>query len=72
MELYGKSCRNKNFYLVRFNGYKGILRCKNTEKDNAIKLLKKIENINNKKIKIKTVGTSGTIKSLLKKHLDKY
>jgi len=57
------------FYLIRFNNGKGILRCKHTEKENAIKLIKSINRISSIKVKIETVGTSGTIKSLIKKHM---
>ncbi len=71
-ELFKEENKKKSFFLIRFNGYKGILRCKNTEKEDAIDLLKSIESINSAKVKIKTVGTSGTIKSLIKKHLEKY
>ena len=65
-------CKKKGFFLVRFDGYKGILRCRHTEKENAIKLLKSIKKINSNSISIDTVGTSGTIKSLIKKHMDDY
>ena len=71
-ESFGDDCKKKGFYLVRFNGSKGILRCKNTEKENAIILLKSITEVKSNKIDIDTVGTSGTIKSLIKKHFDKY
>ena len=70
-EIFNIGCKSKGFFLVRFSNNKGILRCKHTEKDNAIKLLNSIKKIGNKDIKIKTIGTSGTIKSLIKKHFDK-
>ncbi len=57
---------------MRFDEDKGILRCKHTEKENAIRLLKSIKKINSQQIQIQTIGTSGTIKSLIKKHLNKY
>jgi RNase P/RNase MRP subunit POP5 len=67
---------NKNFneigiYLIKFNGDKGIIKCNNMNKDTTIKLLKSIEKISKTKIKIITIGTSGTIKSLIKKHMIK-
>ena len=40
-------------------------------KDTTIKLLKSIEKISNTKIKIITLGTSGTTKGLIKKHMEK-
>jgi len=56
-------------YLTRFDGEKGIVRCNHIEKDNTIKLLRSIKNIGLKKVSIETLGTSGTIKSLIKKHM---
>ena len=38
-ELFNKNFKEMGLYLVRFNGAQGILRCKHTEKENAIKLL---------------------------------
>jgi len=57
-------------YLIRFDGIKGIVRCKHIEKDNTIKLLTSINEISSIKVNIRTLGTSGTIKSLVKKHMD--
>ncbi len=56
-------------YVVRFNGEKGIVKCNHVEKENTIKLLNSIEKISSYKVNIQTVGTSGTIKSLLRKHM---
>jgi len=56
-------------YLIRFDGEKGIVRCNHIEKDNTIKLLRSIKGIGTKKVSIETLGTSGTIKSLIKKHM---
>ena len=58
-------------YLTRFDGEKGIIRCNHTEKDNTIKLLSSIRTINSKRVEIKTVKTSGTIKKLYKKYMIK-
>ena len=57
--------------LTRFDGRKGIVRCNHIEKDKTINLLKSINNIYKHKIEIKTLGTSGTIKALIRKHMDK-
>ena len=57
-------------FLTRINGDKGIVRCKHTEKDNTINLLTSITTIEGEKVNIKTLGTSGTIKSLIKKHMN--
>ena len=67
-ELYKDRCKKMGIFLVRFDGFKGITRCKNIEKDNVINLMNSIDTIDSKKVKIKTIGTSGTIKSLIKKH----
>jgi RNase P/RNase MRP subunit POP5 len=66
---YKKSGRDMGLNLIRFNGKQGILRCNHIEKENAINLLTTFSNIFSKKVEIKTIGTSGTIKSLINKHL---
>jgi RNase P/RNase MRP subunit POP5 len=55
--------------MIRFNGKKGIIKCNHLTKENTIMLLKSIKKISTKKVKIETLGTSGTIKSLIKKHM---
>ena len=55
--------------LIRFEEDKGIVKCNHIEKDNTINLLKSIKEISSSKIKIDTVGTSGTIKALIEKHM---
>lgn len=59
-------------YLIRFNEDKGIVRCNHIEKENTIKLLQSITNVSSQKVNIKTLGTSGTIKALIKKHMMNY
>lgn len=56
-------------FLVRFKNSEGIIRCNHIEKENTIKLLKSIEKITRYKVNIVTIGTSGTIKSLIQKHM---
>ena len=68
--VFNRDYNEMNLRLIRFDGTQGIVKCNHVEKDNAIKLLKSIKNISSKKVKIETVGTSGTIKSLIKKHMD--
>ena len=68
MKLFNCSLKEKKFYLTRFNGEKGIFRCKHTEKQSAITLLQSISKINDQPVTITTIATSGTIKTLLKKH----
>ena len=58
-------------YLIKFDGKRGILKCNHMEKQNTIKLLKNIKELSLKKVEIETIGTSGTIKSLISKHMEK-
>jgi len=69
INLYNRECKELKIFLTRFDGNKGIVRCKHTEKDNTINLLNSIKEISNSKVEIKTVGTSGTIKALIRKHM---
>ena len=71
MHLFSINCKEMGIYLIGFDGRKGIVKCNHIDKDNTINLLTSIDNINSHKIKIKTLGTSGTIKSLIRKHMDK-
>jgi RNase P/RNase MRP subunit POP5 len=54
--------------LIKFNGKKGIIKCTHTEKENTIKLLNSIKKISLNEVEVKTIGTSGTIKTLIKKY----
>ncbi len=56
-------------YLTRFDGEKGIVRCSHVEKENTIRLLKSIDRISNQNVTVETLGTSGTIKALIRKHM---
>jgi RNase P/RNase MRP subunit POP5 len=58
--------------LIRFQENKGIVKCNHIEKDNTIKLLKSIKEISTGKILIDTLGTSGTIKALISKHMSDF
>lgn len=56
-------------YLVRFDGHRGIVKCNHIEKENTIKLLKSIKKISSSNVSIETLGTSGTIKALIRRHM---
>ena len=71
MILYKRTCREMGIFLVRFDGKTGIIKCNHIEKDNTINLLKKIRTNGLYNIEIETLGTSGSIKSLIKKHLSR-
>jgi len=58
-------------YLIRYNNNKGIIRCNNLNNEKVIEILKSIKNISSNNIKIITLGTSGTIKGLINKHMSK-
>ena len=69
LTLFDKNCNSMGVYLIRFNGEQGIVKCNHIEKENTIKLLKSINEISSNIVEIETLGTSGTIKSLIKKHM---
>ena len=58
--------------LIRFEENKGIVKCNHIEKDNTINLLRSINKISTYKIKVDTLGTSGTIKALIHKHMSNF
>ena len=60
-----------DIYLIRYNDNKGIIRCNNLNSKKVIEILKSIKNISSNNIKIITLGTSGTIKGLINKHISK-
>ncbi len=68
--LYHKPCSAYGIFLTRFQQNKGIVRCYHLEKIRTIQVLKSITSINRMEVEVETLGTSGTIKSLIKKHLD--
>ena len=68
-DLFKNDCKSMGIYLIRFNGEQGIVKCNHVEKENMIKLLKSIRQVSSVKLEIETLGTSGTIKTLIKKHM---
>jgi len=64
---YNRYCTDMGLRLIRFDGTFGIIRCKHVEKENTISLLNSLEHIKSIDVKIKTLYTSGTIKSLIKR-----
>ena len=67
--IFNKDCREMGIRLIRFDGVAGILKCNHLEKENAIMLLKSIKKIGSKDVEVVTIATSGTIRSLVKKHM---
>ena len=68
--IFTAPCNTYGIFLTRFKDTKGIVRCFHIEKTRTIQLLSSISMIKNKSIQIKTLGTSGTMKALIRKHLD--
>jgi RNase P/RNase MRP subunit POP5 len=72
-KMFNRDYKNLGLYLIRYKEEGiGIIRCKHTEKENTIKLLSNIKKIGLIKTNIDTIATSGTIKSLICKHMSKY
>ena len=67
IETFGDAAKDIALRLVRFNGKEGAVHCFHAYKDDAIRLLRSIDTIGNEKVRIETVGTSGTIKALNRK-----
>lgn len=68
--LYDTTCATYGIYLTRFKNNIGIVRCYHTEKERTITLLTSITSVHQNEVTIETIGTSGTIRSLIRKHLD--
>ena len=68
-EKLGKEPREIYLKLIKFKNNYGIIRCKHTEKENIITLLRSIDKVGNISVKIETIATSGTIKALIRKHM---
>jgi len=66
--LFNKNCESMGIRLIIFDGKKGIIKCNHTEKENTIKLLISIKKIFLYDVFVKTISTSGTIKTLIEKY----
>ena len=72
-KMFDIDYKNFGLYLIKYNDKgMGIIKCNHTEKENTIKLLSNIKKIGNIKININTVATSGTIKTLIRKHMSDF
>ena len=56
-------------WLIVFDGTRGLVRTTNVEKDAAIRALVAIESVAGDRVRIQTVGTSGTIRAATEKFL---
>lgn len=70
-QLLNKDFKEMGIRLIRFNDSTGIIKCNHLEKENTILMLKSIKKLGTKKVEIEPIGTSGTIRSLIKKHIPK-
>jgi RNase P/RNase MRP subunit POP5 len=70
--IFNKDSKKMGIRLIKFNGKAGIIKCNHTEKENTIRLLQTIKKIASNKIGMITIATSGTIRSLIKKHMSVY
>lgn len=66
-DKFNKEYNELGLSLLRFDGYWGIIRCNHTQKEKTIEILNSIKKIKDNKVKIETLGTSGTIKTLIRK-----
>lgn len=57
-------------WLIMFEKGKGIVRCSHTSKDEVINLLQSVKGVGGKKVKIRTLGTSGTVRGARRKYLE--
>lgn len=64
-----KLTQRNRLSLMLFQKNKGVVRCQHTLKEETLRLLNSINNIGGKKVQLRTVGTSGTIRKA-KKYLD--
>lgn len=57
-------------WLIMFQKGKGIIRCSHTSKDECINLLHSIKGVGGNRVKIRTLGTSGTVRGARRKYLE--
>jgi RNase P/RNase MRP subunit POP5 len=50
--------------LIQYENKRGIVRCGHTDKETVIQLLQEIEEIDHKRVRVRSLLTSGTIKTL--------
>lgn len=57
-------------WLIMFKKGKGIARCSHTARDECINLLQSIKSVGGTAVKMKTLGTSGTVRGARRKYLE--
>ena len=63
--FYQKKGEGLDIRLTRFDGQVGIVKCLQEHKEKTIEIVQSIKRISSHNVHITTVGTSGTIHSLL-------
>jgi RNase P/RNase MRP subunit POP5 len=62
--IFSKNTKELGFWIVRFDGTNGILKCNYQEKEHGTQLLQSLKTIGAKSVTITTLVTSGTIHGL--------
>ena len=65
---YNKDYKEMGLKIIRFDGFWGIIKCNHLEKEKTISILNSIKHINSNNVYVKTLRTSGTIKTLIRKY----
>jgi len=69
--LYSTDIKDLRVWVVYFDGTRGILKCRHTEKERVINLLCSLKKIDMVPVTVTTISTSGTIHGLKQKHQEK-
>ncbi len=70
-QMFKKDLKETEIRLIRFNNSTGIIKCNHLEKENTILILKSIKKLGTKNVEVVPIATSGTIRSLKKKLMEK-
>jgi len=65
----GKPMQKDRLSVMLLQENKGVVRCQHTLKEETLRLLRSINNVGGKKVQLRTIGTSGTIRKA-KEYLD--
>ena len=68
-QMLKKDLKETGIRLIRFVDSTGIIKCNHLEKENTILILKSIKKLGAKNVEVVPIATSGTIRSLIKKHM---
>ncbi|MFQ6012331.1 MAG: Rpp14/Pop5 family protein [Thermoplasmata archaeon] len=57
-------------WLVRFRGGTGVVRVSHLHKETALRLLRSLQTVGSRKVNVRTLGTSGTVRKAIRKYLE--